>query len=39
MAIPTDHKAVQARILDHARQVGWTFVPRAAATENHARAR
>jgi type I restriction enzyme R subunit len=28
MAIPTEHKTVQARILDYAQDVGWTFVPR-----------
>lgn len=31
MAIPTEHKTVQARILDYAQAVGWTLVPRAEA--------
>lgn len=31
MAIPTEHKTVQARILNYAQDVGWTFVPRAEA--------
>ena len=31
MAIPSEHKTVQARILDYAQAIGWTFVPRAEA--------
>lgn len=31
MAIPTEHKTVQARILDYAQDIGWSFVPRAEA--------
>ncbi len=31
MPKPGEHKTVQARILDYAQQIGWTFVPRAEA--------
>lgn len=31
MPIPTEHKTLQARILDDAQDIGWTFVPRAEA--------
>ena len=31
MAVPTEHKTVQARILAHAQEIGWTYVPRAEA--------
>lgn len=31
MTTPTEHKTVQARILDYAQQIGWTFVPRTEA--------
>ncbi len=29
MPKPTEHKTVQARILQYAQEIGWTFVPRA----------
>jgi type I restriction enzyme, R subunit len=29
MPAPGEHKTVQARILEYAQQIGWTFVPRA----------
>ena len=28
MPTPTEHKAVQARILKYAEEIGWTFIPR-----------
>ena len=28
MAEPGEHKTVQARVLQYAHEVGWTFVPR-----------
>src|SRR5438270_5562589 len=31
MPNPTEHKTVQARILAYAREIGWTYVPRAEA--------
>jgi type I restriction enzyme, R subunit len=31
MTKPVEHKTVQARILEYAREVGWTFVPRGEA--------
>ncbi len=31
MALPTEHKTVQARILNYAQDIGWTVVPRAEA--------
>jgi type I restriction enzyme R subunit len=31
MPTPTEHKTVQARILKYAREIGWTYVPRAEA--------
>jgi type I restriction enzyme R subunit len=31
MPTPGEHKTVQARILGYARQIGWTYVPRAEA--------
>ncbi len=31
MPKPTEHKTVQARILQYAQEIGWTFVPRAEA--------
>ena len=31
MPKPGEHKTVQARILEYARQIGWTYVPRAEA--------
>ncbi len=31
MPAPTEHKTVQARILEYAREIGWTFVERAEA--------
>lgn len=31
MSAPTEHKTVQSRILEYAREIGWTFVPRAEA--------
>lgn len=31
MAIPTEHKTVQVRILDYVQEVGWTLVSRADA--------
>jgi type I restriction enzyme, R subunit len=30
---PGEHKTVQARILEYAQEIGWTFVPRAEAEE------
>ena len=31
MPLPGEHKTVQARILEYAQEIGWTFVPRADA--------
>jgi len=31
MPAPSEHKTVQARILQYAQEIGWTFVPRAEA--------
>lgn len=31
MPIPGEHKTVQARILEYAQEIGWTFVPRGEA--------
>jgi type I restriction enzyme, R subunit len=31
MALPSEHKTVQARILAYAREIGWTYVPRGEA--------
>ena len=31
MPTPTEHKTVQARILEYAQEIGRTFVPRAEA--------
>ncbi len=31
MVVPSEHKTVQARILAYAREIGWTYVPRAEA--------
>ena len=31
MPTPTEHKTVQARILQYAQEIGWTYVPRAEA--------
>lgn len=31
MAVPGEHKTVQARILAYARQIGWTYAPRSEA--------
>jgi type I restriction enzyme R subunit len=31
MPSPTEHQTVQARILAHAQEIGWTYVPRAEA--------
>jgi type I restriction enzyme R subunit len=31
MPAPGEHKTVQARILQYAQEIGWTFVPRAEA--------
>ncbi len=31
MPTPGEHKTVQARILQYAQEIGWTFVPRAGA--------
>jgi type I restriction enzyme, R subunit len=31
MSKPGEHKTVQARLLEYAREVGWTFVPRGEA--------
>jgi hypothetical protein len=28
MAIPTEHKTVQARILDYTQEIGWTVISR-----------
>ena len=28
MPTPSEHKTVQARILEYAQDIGWTFVPR-----------
>lgn len=33
MPRPAEHKTVQARILEYAQEIGWTFVPRAEAEE------
>ena len=33
MAAPTEHKTVQARILQYAQEIGWRFVPRAEAEQ------
>ena len=31
MPKPGEHKTVQARILEYAQEIGWTYVPRAEA--------
>ena len=33
MPTPTEHKTVQARILEYAQDIGWTFVPQADAEQ------
>jgi len=33
MPIPFEHKTVQARILEYAEAIGWTFVPREEAEQ------
>ena len=33
MPTPTEHKTVQARILEYAQDVGWAFVPQADAEQ------
>lgn len=31
MPTPGEHKTVQSRILEYAREIGWTYIPRAEA--------
>jgi len=31
MAVPTEHKTFQARILAYSQEIGWRYVPRAEA--------
>ena len=33
MPAPTEHKTVQSRILAHAQDIGWTYVPREGAEQ------